>query len=300
MSYRRSKSMLGVALAWIAAAAAFLFASIDAPNVSADGIAFWAFDVGQGDSCLFRFADGSTMLVDCGTPRSGKSLVKKLRRLGVERIDILVATHPHSDHIGGITRVIDAFEIGKVWDSGYEHGSPQQISMLKAIKQKGIRFGRPKAGHREEIGGAAVEVLAPAKVLSNTHSDPNNNSIILRVTYGDMSFLMMADAESEERATIKTFPKSVVLKLAHHGSSNGTDKKLMKQVSPEVAILCYGEGNGYGHPHREVRKLLADDGKVETYHTPNGDIEIRSDGATYAIEQRTISRAPNVELELAA
>lgn len=266
-----------------------LLAMIELPGRWGPGLTFRAFDVGQADSFLFHLPDGSNVLVDAGTRKTGAELVEKLRKLGVNSIDILVATHPHEDHIGGMTAVINALPIGKVWDSGYNHGSATQKAMLEAVRGKNIRFGKPKAGFREEIGDVVIEVLGPDGPVSGTASDANNSSLIIRVSYGDVSFLMMADAEGPSRKRIKNFPRSTVLKVSHHGSHNGTDERLMRESRPEVAILSYGSGNSYGHPHREVLALL-DEFDVMTYSTVNGDIIINTDGKTYTVKQEKSSR----------
>jgi competence protein ComEC len=271
---------------WLALIAiASIFSFIRFPDVFNDDLTLYAFDVGQADSFLFRFPGGKTALVDAGARETGGELVSKLRRLGVSKIDILVATHPHEDHIGGMRDVINAFEIGKVWDSGFNYGSSVQKATLEALKEKKIRFGRPRHGFTEKIGDASIEVIAPKRPISGTTSDANNNSLVLRVSYGDVSFLMMGDIEEAGRAAAAPFPRSTALKVSHHGSRNGTDEKLMNEVKPQIAILSYGRRNQYGHPHKEVTKLLDDYG-VKSYATANGDIILKTDGKTLTIEQR--------------
>ncbi|MDR1515683.1 MAG: MBL fold metallo-hydrolase [Synergistaceae bacterium] len=257
---------------------------IELPNFFSDGLSFYAFDVGQGDAFLFHFPGGENVLVDSGTKKFAGKLVSKIRALGVRKIDLVVATHPHADHIGGMKDVINAFEIGKVWDSGYNHNSPLQREMLEAIRDKKIRFGRPKHGFIEKIGDAGIEVLAPRKPISGTDSDPNNNSLVVRVVYGEISFLMTGDIEEAGRESAGPFPKSTVLKVAHHGSHNGTDDKLMRGVRPEIAILSYGKKNQYGHPHGSVLKLL-EKYKTRVYATEGGDITITTDGKQLNVSQ---------------
>ncbi|MDR1020794.1 MAG: MBL fold metallo-hydrolase [Synergistaceae bacterium] len=265
--------------------AASILSLVELPQLFSDGLSFYAFDVGQGDAFLFHFPDGSNVLIDSGTRKSAGKLVSKLRGLGVRKIDLVVATHPHADHIGGMKDVISAFDIGKVWDSGYNHGSPVQKETLEAIRNKKIRFGRPKPGFVEKIGDAGIEVLAPKRPLSGTDSDPNNNSLVVRVTYGEISFLMTGDIEEAGRASAGPFPKTTVLKASHHGSANGTDDKLMREVRPEIAILTYGKGNQYGHPHKIVLQLLEKYG-ARVYATVDGDITITTDGKKLDVSQR--------------
>ncbi|MDR1884844.1 MAG: MBL fold metallo-hydrolase [Synergistaceae bacterium] len=261
-----------------------LLSMVELPQFADGGAEFYAFDVGQGDAALFRFPDGSNMLVDAGPRKSAESLVAKLRRAGVRRIDILVATHPHEDHIGGMELVLRSFPVGKVWDSGYNHGSGVQRSMLALVRDLGIRYGRPRPGFKEEHGGATVEVIAPIAPISGAESDANNNSIVLLVSYGEVSFLMMGDMEEAGRRAVENFPAAAILKAAHHGSRNGTDRRLLEQTRPLTAILTYGSGNSYGHPHGEVRELLGEFG-VKSYATADGDITIRIEGDTYRVSQ---------------
>jgi competence protein ComEC len=277
---QRGRNLLGLAIFLVI----LLLSAFELPRFIGGGVTFYAFDVGQGDSLLFHFPDGSNMLVDAGTRKSARSLVSRLRKAGVKRIDILVATHPHEDHIGGMDLVLKSFSIGKVWDSGYNHGSSVQASMLRTVRELGVRFGRPRAGFKEEHGGAVVEVIAPVHPISGTSSDANNNSIVLAVSYGSVSFLLMGDIEREGRAAVKKLPAATILKVSHHGSNNGTDRSLLGQTRPEIAILTYGRGNSYGHPHKEVVKLLKDFG-VKSYATSDGDVRITTDGKTYSVSQ---------------
>ncbi|MDD4159462.1 MAG: MBL fold metallo-hydrolase [Synergistaceae bacterium] len=126
-------------------AAAGWVSSPELPDTK-DGLQFYAFNVGQGDSSLFILPDRKTILIDAGPEDSGKKLVRELKKLGVKKIDLLVATHPHSDHIGGMEKVMSNFQIGKIWDSGFIHGSPLQKNFYIAIREKKVPFGRPKKG----------------------------------------------------------------------------------------------------------------------------------------------------------
>jgi competence protein ComEC len=262
-----------------------ILSAVELPKLrTGGGFAFYAFDVGQADAFLFHFPKGENVLIDAGAKSSGPALVSRLKRLGVNKIDIAVATHPHEDHIGGMVHVLKAFPVGKFWDSGYNHGSETQRDMLAALRGRKIPYSRPKAGFKETIGGASIEVLAPVKQIRGTESDANNNSVVLRVVYGNVSFLMTGDMESEERRSVGKFPRAGVLKLAHHGSSNGTDEKMLREVSPDVVILSYGRGNSYGHPHREVTSLIRKYG-AHSYATADGEIRITTDGRALKIRQ---------------
>lgn len=274
-SRRTTRRYVFFALALFALMALFapVMASADEPRLY-----FHAIDVGQGDSSFFILPDGETMLIDAGTPSSAKKLVSYLKGLGVKKIDILVATHPHSDHIGGMSAVMDNFAIGEVWDSGYAHGSNLQIKFYQAIIGGKIPFGRPKRGFVREAGGALIEVLGPVTELKGTSSDANNNSLVLRVSYGGVSFLMTGDMEEAERGMISPFPASTVLKAAHHGGRSGTDAKLLREVNPLVIVFSYGKNNSYGHPHKEVLRLLARHGGIKRFDTAEGTVVFCTDG----------------------
>jgi len=254
-------------------------------------------DVGQGDSILVEFPNDEVMLVDAGPTEMGQTVVRYLRSREIDNIDILVATHPHDDHIGGMLDVLGAFSIGKVWDSGYNHGSQAQENFLALIQSKGIQFGTPRAGFFQEIGDARIEILAPGEfLLSGTDSDPNNNSIVMLVTYGGISFLLTGDMQGEERQTRDSWPECTVLKVAHHGSANGTDANFLTAVSPEVAVVSYGLDNSYGHPAQETRNLLRQNGCAVKSTASNGTITISTDGKTFEI---TTTRGPAVTTTVA-
>ena len=243
-------------------------------------LAVSVIDVGQGDSILVQFPGGQDMLVDAGDRDAGLTVVQYLRSRGVQRIDILVASHPHADHIGGMQAVLSAFPIGKVWDSGYNQGSRTQQEFLGTIKAKGIRFGMPKAGFSQTVGNVTVTVLAPKTQLTGTESDANNNSLVLRVTYGSVSFLLPGDMEGEERATVGAWPRSTVLKVAHHGSRNGTDLAFAKALSPTYAAISYAQGNPYGHPHAEALAALRSTGAKILQTAVDGTVVFTTDGTS--------------------
>lgn len=274
------KKMLGLLL--LALLVAFPAWGKDAPPKAL--LTFTAFNVLQGDALLVQFPGGQNMLIDAGPRDGAPGLVAALRQRGIRKIDVLVATHPHEDHLGGMEEILKAFDIGKVWDSGYVHGSRTQRRFLQTIRDKGLRYGKPRRGFSEEIGGATVEVLAPGELLEGTEADVNNNSLILRIAYGNISFLLMGDAEKEERQSVDPFPPSTVLKVSHHGAHNGTDKALLQQVKPRVAVISYAVGNPYGHPHKEVVKALKA-AKIPFYGTPEGDIVLTTDGEDLDLRQ---------------
>lgn len=284
---RRFSLITAIAALIIAAAAVCAFSQAPASAAKSADLKYYAVDVGQGDCSLFMLPDGKNIVVDAGPADSAEQTVTYLKACGVKKIDLLVATHPHEDHIGGMEALISNFKIGKIWDSGYNHGSRIQKNFYQAIKDNNIRFGRPKRGFSEDFGKVKVSVVGPAKTLTGTHSDANNNSLILKLTYGNISFLMMGDAEREERASIGALPQADILKAGHHGSHNGTDKKLLREVAPSIIILSYARGNSYGHPHKEVVNAVRA-AKILRFDTADGTVMLRTNGRTITYEKKRV------------
>lgn len=248
---------------------------------------YYAVDVGQGDCSLFVLPDGRNILFDAGPRSSARKTANYIKSCGVKQIDLLVASHPHEDHIGGMKEILSRFPVKQIWDSGYNHGSKIQRDFYQTIKDKKIPFGRPKRGYSAKMGGVTLTVLAPATVLRGTESDANNNGLIVLVTYGDVSFLMMGDAQKEEQRTVAPLPRAAVLKAAHHGSANGTDAALLRDVSPEIVILSYKRGNSYGHPHKEAVAAIRKAG-VLRFDTADGAVRLRTDGKSVFYEGKRV------------
>jgi competence protein ComEC len=245
-------------------------------------------DVGQGDSSLFLFGN-KTILIDAGEYEMGDQVVGDLRLLGVTRIDLLVATHPHSDHIGGMQKVLAAFPVGKVLDSGLSHPSPVYEHFLETVEQKHIPYQLAEQGQTVDVDPSLrVLVLSPPEHRAG--EDPNENSVVLRISYGTIDFLMTGDLGKEgEDALLRTgYPLDAeILKVGHHGSSSSTSPAFLARVRPETAVISVGEDNPYGHPQTETLDLLENSG-VAIYRTDrNGTILIRSDGISYSVKTGT-------------
>lgn len=260
-----------------------------APVSQAAGITFGngklevAFlDVGQGDSILLKTPGDKVMLIDAGESTARQAVKEALDSSGIERIDVLIATHPDSDHIGSMRMVVENYEIGEIYMPKVNHTTKTYQNLLQAISDKGMKIKAARAGKSIAIDDALqVEILGP---VSEEYSNTNNYSVICRVTYGDTRFLFLGDAEHEAQdEAMAAAPESFradVLKLAHHGSSNGISAELLEAVQPRYGVISCGADNSYGHPHRETLDLLAKY-RIETFRTDKlGTIVAASDGET--------------------
>jgi beta-lactamase superfamily II metal-dependent hydrolase len=254
-------------------------------------VSVYFLDVGQGDATLF-VADGKTILIDAGEMEMGDRIVSDLKRLGVTRIDLLVATHPHSDHIGGMQKVLAAFPVGQVLDAGLPHPSPLYEHFLETIDRNNIPYRVAEQGQTIEIDPALqISVLSPP--AQRFGDDPNTNSVVLRISCGMVDFLMTGDlvGEGEDALVRSSYPLDAeVLKVAHHGSSSSTSPAFLTRVRPEMAVISVGEDNPYGHPHGETMDLLKNRG-VSVYRTDyDGTIVVRTDGMSYSVKTETNDR----------
>ena len=241
-------------------------------------------DVGQGDSSLVLFRD-KVILIDSGEVDMGGRVVSDLQKLGIDHIDLLVATHPHSDHIGGMQDVLAAFPVGEVLDSGMPHTSPLYEHFLETVDAKGIRYVVAEQGQTIDLDPSlSILVLSPPKERLGT--DLNTNSIVLKISYGTISFLFTGDAgDTAEQALLKIgySPEAQVLKVAHHGSSDASSGAFLARVRPEVAVISVGQDNPYGHPHQETLDALRALVPAVYRTDQDGTVLIRSNGASYSV-----------------
>lgn len=215
--------------------------------------------VGQGDCEVIRLPSGGTILIDSGA--RGAPTVDLLKRLGVGEIDLIIATHPHEDHIGEMPDVMRAFKVKEVWDPGFKHSTRTYLNMLQEIDKQNIKFESPRRGQTRAFGDVTLEVLNPGPAFINEGRDAANNaSIVVRLTFGNKRFLFTGDAEEASwRQMIGANKESLradVLKAAHHGSSDGTTDYVLDAVRPEVVTISCAVGNDYHHPHPRVVRLL--------------------------------------------
>ena len=242
-------------------------------------------DVGQGDSIFIELPNEETMLIDSGENYHGASIIEYMTDCGHDRIDYLIATHPHSDHIGSMAYIVRNFDVGSVYMPNVSTNSYSYEKLLEAVKKKGLKIKTGKSGVNilsDEDEELYINILAPVK--TKDINNLNNVSIVLKIEYMDTSFLFTGDAEKAELKTITADISADVLKVGHHGSDTSTPQTLVDAVDPKIAVISVGEGNDYGHPNAKTLKRLEEHG-CEIYRTDEQQtIAVISDGHDYEVQ----------------
>jgi len=257
------------------------------PVAAAGGVEVHFLDVGQAQSVFIR-GPKKTALIDAGENNQGGDVLQYLEKQGVTKLDYVIGTHPHSDHIGGLDTVIAGMEVGAVIlpeiPGEIVPATVTYTDLLEAIDAKGLRITQAVPGKTYSLGGGAtLAVLAPLA----EYADLNNMSVCSRLDYGETSFLFTGDAEKEAEATMLERDARLaanVLDAGHHGSGTSTSQAFLDAVSPSVAVISCGLDNSYGHPHREVMERLQAMG-VTVYRTDlNGAVVVTSDGDSLSVQ----------------
>ena len=231
-------------------------------------------DVGQADSILIINKEDA-MLIDAGNNEDGEDVVNFIKDKGITKLDYVVGTHPHEDHIGGLDDVINSnIEIENVLMPKIETTTKTFEDVVNAISNKGLTVKAPNKGDTFTLGDSNLEVMTDS-ILDEDNL--NLSSITLRLQYGNNSFLFMGDSEKENEKTI-TWPKTDVLKVGHHGSDTSSSEEFLNEIKPSISIIMAEKGNSYGLPKEEIVERLENVGSKVYRTDENGTIEVTSDG----------------------
>jgi len=241
-------------------------------------------DLGQAEAIILQTADAA-LLVDCGETDSGPAILRALRRRGINRLDLVVLTHPHADHIGGFRYLAERLPVRMVLDPGYAAQSAVQSVTLRTIRRLGIDRRRAVAGQTVRVGRhLALSVLwPPLRHLSGTESDANNNSVVLMARHGTVRVLLTGDLQQEGELALmgrSADLRADVLKVGHQGSADAAGAAFLARVRPAWAVVIAGRNNSYGHPSPATVERLQAAGATVLRTDLQGEIEFESDGRT--------------------
>ncbi len=252
-------------------------------------------DVGQGDSCVIQTPTGQVIVIDTGN-RSldgqddmGRRVVAPyLRSQGVQRVDLLLLTHPDLDHIGGADTLLDRFPVGMLATNGQDR-QPNQEEVVKRATQTGVAVHHARQGETMDLGGGVVaQVVAP--IGDDVNEPTNSHSVVLRLTYGASSLLLTGDADTAEEERILqggTLSSTQLLKVGHHGSRTSTTEPFLRRVAPKIAVISVGKRNPFGHPAPATLERLNRQGAQVFRTDRQGAITCVSDGASWTCRPYT-------------
>ena len=266
--------------------------SIDIPESSKFEVHF--IDVGQADAALL-LCDDETMLIDGGNPDDSNLIAAYLKKLNIDHLDFLICSHAHDDHVGGISGALSVATAGKVFAPQTENDIRSYISFKKKVSAQNLKIENPVLGDTFDFGRSKVLFLGP---VHETTDNLNNTSIMMKITYGNTSFLFTGDAEHEEELSVieQGYDLSAdVLKVGHHGSSYSTSYLFLRKIMSKYGVISVGKHNPYGHPSEQTISRL-NDADVAVYRTDlQGDIIFSSDGKNISVKTQknsTLSDEP--------
>ncbi len=237
-------------------------------------------DVGQGDCQLIKFKD-EYMLIDSGEEDQTKKVIEFLKSKEIEKLKYVVATHPHSDHIGGLESVCSDFEVENIIMPKITANTKTFEDLIKVIKKKNINVITAKKGDKFNIQECEFSILSPS--LDDEYEELNNYSVVIKLVYGKASFLFTGDAEKEIEQKLINSGEDIsakVLKVGHHGSHTSSTKKFLDKVNSDIAVISVGEDNSYGHPLKSVLDRLNNMADYVLRTDKNGTISVYTDGIT--------------------
>lgn len=243
-------------------------------------------DVGQGDSEYIKLKNGQDILIDGGPDTKVLNELGKVMSFNDHKIDLVVLTHPHTDHLTGLLEVIRRYEIGEIWESGADYPSSTYDAWKSEIKSKNILDKDVIVGESRNFGEDLFKVLYPLSSEKNFKIENlNNASVVTELDENKISFLFLGDLQNDAQKNIFSLLHQItILKVGHHGSTNGTSEDLLKIIRPSIAVIEVGAKNTYGHPAPSTLNLLKQYA-IQIYRTDqNGTVEISTDGVNYSVQ----------------
>lgn len=269
-----------------------LVTAVQKNTIAASDFKIHFIDVGQADCIFIQLADGKTILIDGGNKDDAAVIDNYLQSLKVEKIDYLIATHPHEDHIGSLPFIIKNYDIGAVYMPKVTANTKIFEDLLNAIKAKGLKINTAAAGVKLiDSQDTKLSLLAPN---GTQYDEANEYSAVAKLVYKNTSFLFTGDAEAvSEKEMLKAGydVKADLLKVGHHGGRTSTNIDFLRRVAPKYAVISVGKDNDYGHPHKETLDRLQQFG-IQVFRTDElGTIVVTSDGSKISIDKK-IAAAP--------
>ena len=248
-----------------------------------DNLQVHFLDVEQGDSIYIELPNGETMLIDAGENQMGERVSNFIAGRGVHKIDYLVGTHPHSDHIGGLDTVIEQFDIGTLYLPDVSHSTKAFLDVIEVAETKQVRTEKAKAGVSVlQADGLELSFLSP---VSSSYKEINDYSAVVSWVYGENAFVFMGDAEYTVENELKDIISCYdVLKVGHHGSNTSSTANFLEKVNPTYAVISCGADNSHGHPHEQVTKRLERFGCTLFRTDLQGTITVTSNGTDLTFE----------------
>lgn len=251
-------------------------------NTNNDLLKVHYLDVGQGDSIFIELPNNETMLIDAAESYQSENIINYLKNLNYQKIDYVIGTHPHTDHIGGLKDIINTFEIGKIYMPKVVSTTKTYESLLMAIKNKNLKINTAKAGTSIiDTDALKINILAPN---NSTYTELNNYSVVTKITYGTTKLLFMGDAEKLSENEIKENVTADVIKIGHHGSNTSSSIDFIKKVNAKYGIISVGINNKYNLPKEETITNWENSGTKIYLTSINGTITAISDGTNIKIE----------------
>ena len=259
-------------------------------------------NAGQGNASIVLLPDGKIMVVDCNVDNSPENIVKILKDAGVKRIDYLVITHPHQDHMSGTKDIADNFEVGEVWTTDYKRErskeSPESYAAYKAyvkaldqLEKNGATIKTPTASNDPifKDGKLEVRALGPSESVQGNNEDIHEESLVIQIKSGKTTALFPGDTTDNQLDRICKYyniEKTSFLLASHHGSDEGANRDAMKQIRPDHTVISVGKGNPHGHPNDDAMRTYKDTTQEKVYRTDRGSVVFRFDTNGNCIDEK--------------